>query len=89
LNALNDAYPIGRQTTLFAKAQYINSGKVPMEDRKTAKGVGADPSPPPIIGWSVGTVKPSKDASTRDPPEKLMIISMLENSLFLDDCLNR
>jgi hypothetical protein len=54
-----------------------------MEDRKTAKGVAADPSPPPIGGWSVGTVKPSKDASTREPPGKLIIISKGKNLLLI------
>jgi hypothetical protein len=54
-----------------------------MEDKKTAKGVGADAPPPPGAGWSVGTVKLSKEASTRDPPGKLIIISMIQISSFL------
>jgi hypothetical protein len=50
-----------------------------MDERKTAKGVGALATG----GWSVATVNGPKWASTREPPGKSMIISMsVSYSLF-------
>jgi hypothetical protein len=43
-----------------------------MDDKKTAKGVGALAAG----GWSVATVNCPKCASTREPPGKSMIISI-------------
>src|SRR5664279_3573780 len=55
---------------------------VPIVERNVTNGVGAELSPPPIAGWSVGTTKPPKCASTRAPPGKSIVISK-ERDLFL------
>src|SRR5664279_1558816 len=55
---------------------------VPIVESNVANGVGAALSPPPDAGWSVGTTKPPKCASTRAPPGKSIVISM-ERDLFL------
>ena len=50
--------------------------QVPIDERNTAKGVGALAAG----GWSVATVNCPKWASTREPPGKSMIISMCDCS---------
>jgi hypothetical protein len=72
VDALDDADAVGRDAALTAEAEDVDPAQVPIEDRKTAKGVGAEEAG----GWSVGTVNPPKWASTREPPGKSMIISM-------------
>jgi hypothetical protein len=46
---------------------------VPIEDKNISNGLGAEAAG----GWSVATVKEPKCASTRDPPGKSMIISIV------------
>jgi hypothetical protein len=51
-----------------------------MDERKTSKGLGALAAG----GWSVATVKEPKWASTREPPGKSMIISIISVSNNID-----
>src|SRR6056297_2825512 len=48
--------------------------QVPIEDRNSANGDGALPSPPPAGDWSVSTTKSPKCAFTFFPPGKRMLI---------------
>jgi hypothetical protein len=51
--------------------------QVPIDARKWSKGVGAEPSPPYFMGWSVGMTVPSISALTFFPPGNVILISMV------------
>ena len=73
---LNQSDSIARNTTLTAKAKNVNSRAGTNRGEKVAKGVGAE-DVPLGGGWSVGMVNDPKWASTRAPPGKSTMISIV------------
>ena len=68
LHALNMLMSLVGRPRCWQKPGAVVPAQVPIEARKVAKGVGAEPDPPPSAGWSVLTLKSPKLASTLAPP---------------------